>query len=154
MKKFHSLFTWTLFFLKGYIVEKILALRLLAQLCFNEEIAVEVACDTDLCSYLQDQIQQNRNKDLKRVAQVILWSINKESTEPDKKKHVFISFSASTRPACDGRHQKWHFSSSWRWRHQHREIESSHWPESLRACMHMREVSRERKVPGGGFILA
>ena len=82
-------------------MEKILALRLLAQLCFNEEIAAEVACDTDLCSYLQDQIQQNRNKDLKRVAQVILWSINKESTEPDKKKHVFISFSASTRPACE-----------------------------------------------------
>jgi hypothetical protein len=61
---------------KGYTIEKILSLRLLAQLCFDEEIANRVAVDVDFCNYLQDLIQQNRNKDLKRVAQIILWSTN------------------------------------------------------------------------------
>ena len=86
---------------QGYTIEKILSLRLLAQLCFDEDIANKVALDTDFCNYLQDLIQQNRNKDLKRVSQIILWSVNADSKEIDKHKHVFISASPSTRSFCE-----------------------------------------------------
>lgn len=78
-----------------------MSLRLLAQLCFNEEIAEQVTTDSDLCNYLQDLIQQNRNKDLKRVSQIILWSINTDSKDPNKNKRVYLSSSPSSRSFCE-----------------------------------------------------
>ena len=60
-----------------------------------------MAGDIDFCNYLQDLIQQNRNRDLKRVAQIVLWSTNADWKEPNKYKHVFISASPSTRSVCE-----------------------------------------------------
>ena len=87
---------------KGNTIEKTCALRLLAQLCFNEDIGHDVLADVKLCKYLQEIVDNHKNKDLKKVAQIILWSLNQHKL---KHKHhtnrnVFISYNSSTKGIC------------------------------------------------------
>lgn len=86
---------------KAYTLEKILALRLLAQLCFTESLARLVLADEDFCSYLQDQCQSSTNKDLKKVAQIILFSLEAKFKATNKMKNVCISFHSSTKEVCE-----------------------------------------------------
>jgi hypothetical protein len=74
---------------------------LLAQLCFTESLARLVQADEDFCSYLQDQCQSSTNKDLKKVAQIVLFSLEAKSKATNKIKHVCIIFHSSTKEACE-----------------------------------------------------
>ena len=86
---------------KGSTIEKISSLRLLAQLCFDKEIADTVHADADLVKYLETHCLTHKTRDLKKVAHIILWSINPVAKAgTNKNKHVFISFSPSSKELC------------------------------------------------------
>ena len=80
-----------------------MSLRLLAQLCFTEDLARQVLDDVDFCAYLQDICQSSTNKDLKKVAQIVLFSLDSKSKarSDTKVRHVLISFHSSAKELCE-----------------------------------------------------
>ena len=85
---------------KGYTIEKTCALRLLSQLCFNQDIARFVAEDVEMFEFLEEIYQNHKNKDLKKITQIIIWTLNQQKMKKLEPKTVFISHNSSTRDLC------------------------------------------------------
>lgn len=91
---------------KGNDIEKLYALRLLAQLCFNDVIAVNVSNDRTLMPYIRELDAFQSSKSLKAVTENILWSIDSKTKadEPGERavkavddKHIMISYNKGSR---------------------------------------------------------
>lgn len=87
---------------KGNRIEKFYSLKLLAQLCFCDEIAQEVKNDTELYKFIRyvAKIKANSKKDLVKTCQLILWSLTHKSTEVNYNKNIFISIESTKSEIC------------------------------------------------------
>ena len=94
------------------LFEQKLCLRVLSQLTFNEIIADEVKCDPELTSYINKNLDQTTDENIKKYCNQINWNIYKEEqqeivlqqieTQADEKseKHIMISYNSTTRELC------------------------------------------------------
>jgi hypothetical protein len=95
--------------------EKVFAMRLLCQLCFDEKVGKKIKEDKKLYDFIKSLAQKNGNKvkTLYFFAKGILWSVDKakkldESTvlskpevKPDEKRnHIMISYNRDSREIC------------------------------------------------------
>jgi hypothetical protein len=107
---------------KGNDLEKYFALKLLAQLCFDKEISMEISKDTKLIEFLTSFNMLNSSSNLKpelnTVCNNIIWLIkqneiaidnlktneskdkNNDEKSRTKGKHIMISYSWSTQEEC------------------------------------------------------
>jgi hypothetical protein len=98
----------------GFDIEKRRAIRLLSQLCFDEEILDVVKKDTELNDYLKELSENKENKVHKDVVKAcketrwILTELNEEEKEPEKietktpttEQHIMISYNRMSREIC------------------------------------------------------
>lgn len=83
---------------KANLIEKLFCLKLLSQLCFNNDIAQGVSNDTELIKEIKDLSKSSKNLYIQRVCAVVLCSINnynfkgKAKTDETKMYDVMISF--------------------------------------------------------------
>lgn len=84
--------------LKGNDIEKLMSLKLLAQLCFDEEIANKVLNNHEFCKFIQDLSITSSHKDVKKVSHDLIWYLN-QSISKIENKHVMISYNPSNRKA-------------------------------------------------------
>ena len=100
----------------GNEAEKEIAFKVLNQLCFDKSICQEISNDQELLKYMNEIIlptsssnsgaKSNLTKNIKSV----LWLITKKESDenktkyaendPDRSKHVFISYNSESRPIC------------------------------------------------------
>ena len=86
--------------------EKMFALKLLWQLCFDKDIAKKVRDDNELYELITKLNAENSNKYVKKYGQGIVWSIeklnemNKNKDFNSKKNHIMISYNRNSRPLC------------------------------------------------------
>jgi hypothetical protein len=93
---------------KGTFIEKIYALKLVAQLSFDSEISLEIVKKhNDLIENVQDFLNDASNDDQNEVTilcENILWSLNQvhnfDDETPCEAKHIFISFSWNLKVHC------------------------------------------------------
>lgn len=111
----------------GNEIEREFSLRLLYQLCFDDEIAQDVAKQSDLVEFMTSQANANlRRKRISKNCVGILWILQKFGQEnqlrdlnitdenkredihssstmtelPEKKKHIMISYNRESRELC------------------------------------------------------
>jgi len=93
---------------KGTFIEKFYALKLVAQLCFDSELCLEIVKrHNDLIENVQDFLHDASNDDQNEVISLcenILWSLNQVHTFDDEiaceNKHILISFSWNLKAHC------------------------------------------------------
>lgn len=103
---------------KGNELEKYFALKLLAQLCFDQKISQEIAKDTQLINHLNSLItiyvnnlsenqinnKERLDEELLTVCRNIIWQTSLKETEINKdldvNKHIMISYSWNFQPIC------------------------------------------------------
>ena len=89
----------------GNETEQEYGFKVLNQLCFDKNIALDISNDKDLMKFMNDLILKKTNeKKLVKNIDGILWLINKkgekEIKSEDLKKHVFISYNSESRSIC------------------------------------------------------
>lgn len=90
--------------------EKMFALKLLMQLCFEKDIARKVNADNDLFSIIQNEVKKGDglNKFVKKYCEGIIWSVGKlnevacamNDNLNAKKNHIMISYNRNSRVMC------------------------------------------------------
>jgi hypothetical protein len=87
---------------KGNRAEKLFSLKLLAQLCFCDEIAEEVKKDTELHKFIRyvAKIKADSKRDLAKICQTILWSLTHKLTDLNYDKNIFISINQTKSDIC------------------------------------------------------
>jgi hypothetical protein len=93
---------------RGTFIEKVYALKLVAQLCFDNEICLDlIKRHNDLIENVQDTLQDASNDDQNEVISLcenILWSLNQahvfDDEIPCESKHIMLSFSWNLKAQC------------------------------------------------------
>ena len=89
--------------IKGNFYETICALRLYAQLSFNNQISNKISQDKEIVEFLNIKRKKNE-KTIVKLCEQIRWNIEKNTTdkviETSNGEHIMISYNSASRDLC------------------------------------------------------